>query len=1762
MQCYGIDFTNTTYVCNGNGNCTAANNCTCKDGFSGTRCQTIRQCSNIDFNDPTVCSGKGSCVSNNNCECLTGYTGSQCQNVMKCYTIPFNDPSVCSGKGQCIASNNCSCIQGFSGTKCQNDDSIFTCFGFNSTNPLVCSGNGNCTSNGNCTCKEGFSGTKCQNDDSYFTCYDIDPSNTTYVCNGNGNCTAQNNCTCKEGYSGTRCQNAMQCYGIDFTNTTYVCNGNGNCTAANNCTCKDGFSGTRCQTNNNLITCGGLLPIDPQVCSGNGNCTAKNNCDCLYGYVGNQCADLLQCFTINYSESSVCSGNGICIEKNNCSCFDGYTGNKCQTSILHTCYGLNETDPLICSGNGQCVQNNNCSCIYGYSGNQCQKVLKCHTITFNDPLVCSGNGNCSLDGNCTCKQGFSGNKCQNDDSVFSCYGFNSTDPLVCSGNGNCTADNQCNCTDGFSGNKCQNNDNLFTCNGIDSNNATVCSGNGICISQNNCSCFSGFSGNRCQKDDNFFTCFGIDLSNSTVCNGNGICVSQNNCTCFSGYSGNKCQNNDMIIRCYGIESTDSSVCSGRGNCTFDNTCKCKDGFSGSQCQNDDNILKCYGVEFNSPFVCSGNGNCSSFGNCSCFEGFSGKKCEFDLNSNETASSNYTCYGINGGLSTVCSGNGNCIADNVCECFYGFDGSQCQKTLQCYGIDYNNPSVCSGNGICNSRNSCSCYENYVDTKCQTYRDPNATSFKCYGVQSNDSSVCSGRGNCTADNFCECQTGFKGSKCQNLVNYCFGIDEYSNNVCSGNGKCTSQDTCECSSNYFGNDCGVYILPETSTIKILSKYLYLIDSATENNVITVRSQRLVNNYKGMESRLKSVLILSTELVNYEFSQIGLFDKLQLFSNMTVGEYTANLTIVDTGYNIVVGQSIVKSLFNVMTLQQLSQPEILSKLTPKEINQITRELKRISNDQQVVSNIVSNFKDNVNNYTLDDGLDLTSSLLDLSITKLESKEKITISETLTSFTQNLIESSSNFTSEQVTPIAINIVSVASNILDNSGDNSAGKSQIIGKSIESIEKTISLISVVNSTENLLITTSKIMVLLISKAEYKNSHVIDKDYSLSLPELDFGFSFGLVKYENYLTDDLQNTTAISDILQVRPLSNGVFTPLRNLLTPFNLTFSIKKYETPNNETIATVVCKYWNETRSEWLKDGCVTTILSETQVMCSCYHTTKFSSFVDYSNIDFTTRTAQSSLAVANIIFSSIFIVIIIVILILLVVFRKSQPVKSRHVTPYLALTSLLIENLVSGIISKGLLLDKYNFNITIMTSVCAVISTALLTSAVWCYFVMSVRFIIHRYFYEYMMRIVENRQQKNNLLIKILNIFKQDKVLILSSVMLAVGFILYFAIFVILRGVSVFSDSQFTYSTTISLFIFLLSMTAMIFGIYILDFYLDCTNKQLRDELVDISDEIMLVESGDSHLSNLNSRKSLKITKPFIELLEQSQVKKIVSLFYSNDKLMFRPEAVFFMTGMLFFTVSYCLGFASVNDRYLINPSAAITQHVDVLDAISFLFDILMTICFIISFGGFSVCWAIVIESRKKNCFVESKQVVIKERIKSQRLENLADMTDKFDIYKLMKNKYLLRLFRQYSKLEMSLENYVIWMRIEHAKSKFAKLWIEMEGEPESIEEWNLLLQELEEWLTEHISSEAELSLNVSARSKKQFVTAVRVLETKVASIPSKNRDSLLNLKQTVRDAIESLTTDVLYNLMDTYSRFIITNEYKAMKEVEAVTEMTTFK
>lgn len=95
----------------------------CPPGFTGSTCSTPICYSHISTN---ACSQHGTCTAPNECSCDNGYSGLECS-FASCFMInATNTAQVCNGHGTCQALDSCACQQGYSGLNC----SFVSCFGY------------------------------------------------------------------------------------------------------------------------------------------------------------------------------------------------------------------------------------------------------------------------------------------------------------------------------------------------------------------------------------------------------------------------------------------------------------------------------------------------------------------------------------------------------------------------------------------------------------------------------------------------------------------------------------------------------------------------------------------------------------------------------------------------------------------------------------------------------------------------------------------------------------------------------------------------------------------------------------------------------------------------------------------------------------------------------------------------------------------------------------------------------------------------------------------------------------------------------------------------------------------------------------------------------------------------------------------------------------------------------------------------------------------------------------------------------------------------------------------------------------------------------------------------------------------------------------------------------------------------------------------------------------------------------------------------
>ncbi|XP_033115335.1 von Willebrand factor D and EGF domain-containing protein-like isoform X2 [Anneissia japonica] len=281
-------------TCPNNMQCSANNQCTCQDGWTGFGCKIAicrPDCQN------------GICAAPNECRCYAGYTGKRCSEAI-C------KPD-CKHGGKCYAPNVCVCPSGFVGAHCET----MTC-------RVNCQNGGFCSDPDTCICPAGYSGPTC----SQAVCQ---PG-----CMNGGMCVEPSRCLCSRGYSGNYCQRGI-CH--------ETCMNGGTCVRTNVCSCLPGFIGKRCE-----------IPKCENRCLNNGRCVAPNTCSCASGWRGRHCQRAIcnngcknggVCIKPNvcacqqgYGGAScqtpkcrrVCMYGGRCVAPDRCACRHRYTGAYCE----------------------------------------------------------------------------------------------------------------------------------------------------------------------------------------------------------------------------------------------------------------------------------------------------------------------------------------------------------------------------------------------------------------------------------------------------------------------------------------------------------------------------------------------------------------------------------------------------------------------------------------------------------------------------------------------------------------------------------------------------------------------------------------------------------------------------------------------------------------------------------------------------------------------------------------------------------------------------------------------------------------------------------------------------------------------------------------------------------------------------------------------------------------------------------------------------------------------------------------------------------------------------------------------------------------------------------------------------------------------------------------------------------------------------------------------------------------------------------------
>jgi hypothetical protein len=561
------------------------------------------------------------------------------------------------------------------------------------------------------------------------------------------------------------------------------------------------------------------------------------------------------------------------------------------------------------------------------------------------------------------------------------------------------------------------------------------------------------------------------------------------------------------------------------------------------------------------------------------------------------------------------------------------------------------------------------------------------------------------------------------------------------------------------------------------------------------------------------------------------------------------------------------------------------------------------------------------------------------------------------------------------------------------------------------------------------------------KLEYgnnlQNSSVTSGNNSVFIPEIqslssDKQYSYELTVFKNginpYQYGNLSTTS--SSILNFKLLSGNDKVPLVELQQPLEIVFNIQNSILSNQTNLYKQACMYWDG-GNEWGTYGCWVHELTETQITCRCNHTTSFASFIIYDPSN--PNKATPALYVVSIVFNVGFALSSIVLLILCFAFRNDQPLRSRHVVPFIGLTAVLFEAIMQGIIRNSLLLAAKEASdyrpINNLSHVLMVVVNPLVLLSLFVFLIQQIRYFFMNNLYSLM-----DAEGSNTKVIRVYRMLTSKVLFAGLACLIWVAATAYYLIFAILSASGVLSATATTSVNSIGYSVMSFTLAVFIVIAFTWDAIVVTSTKiktalKKKEELSEGTVEVQIVKKVFTSISNHFGR---------------------------DDPLKFRWESVFMTIAMLCLIVSYALGLA---DRY--NEDSSPKSPVKIIQTI---FDWIYIAFRIASFGGFTVISYFISKDRQRASYDLLKQ--------SSADEEATDILEKM----LLDSKGY-ELIKEYSRMEYSVENCFFYEILTKLRSE------------------NLVMNPAERkaniqiLIEKFVTKGAELEVNMSNRTKKML-------------------------------------------------------------------------
>ncbi|KAG2383422.1 hypothetical protein C9374_004093 [Naegleria lovaniensis] len=649
----------------------------------------------------------------------------------------------------------------------------------------------------------------------------------------------------------------------------------------------------------------------------------------------------------------------------------------------------------------------------------------------------------------------------------------------------------------------------------------------------------------------------------------------------------------------------------------------------------------------------------------------------------------------------------------------------------------------------------------------------------------------------------------------------------------------------------------------------------------------------------------------------------------------------------------------------------------------------------------------------------------------------------------------------------------------------------------------------------------------------------------------------LVTYlENPNPSTTNNGTATiqSSVVSLRCINAaGNYLPLSGLSEPLVLTFNVSATELdkPN----ATVSCKYWNETVSDWKEDGCQLTSkvkISNCYILsCSCDHTTQFATFVEftsYTNYTTEQKTAYYILWGFDIGIGLLFVIVSATILILIIIFKDSQPVKAKYIAPFVGMTSILLESFLSYIVKASIMIGltasgtNTPFGLNTITYVSSIIVSVAFCVTVLTFVIQVVRYQLMRRMYAFMSD--ENLDDQHvDKKISFYRWISSKKLYVTSVVFISV------LIFVIFAGLSLgrigqevaqsnyasqsFTSTIYTIVTSSIMGSILVMSLVTVIIIFLFDLLYCLIYEYRAKPIVDTSIQVPSYDASTAstiELSDISSGE--KSTKK--KLLDDFYIKKAKDLtlssmyrfFIQEDPLFFRVETLLFILCLGVLLTSYIFGIVSLG--FFISTNSALDTSTSafnkslIMDIVRLILSVVYFVLYVLVFGDLSLL-VYIFKYRSKH----ARNLKTMERAYDRSAESL-ESGDSFasshnELHEILQDPLALRLFEKFTVKEFSKENLICYHQLVELYT------IHKLREKESTEQVKLL----EGFIGKFLTAASAFEVNIPSHTRTSLLKTVKEKQN-------------VNSQQILK-ALDSLKGDLIQNLSDTFSRFVTTKSYQ---------------